>query len=72
VIILAKLPLAAVERILREAGAKRVSKEATLAFSEWMERLTKQIAKEAGEIAEHSGRKTILEEDIHLARKRMK
>ena len=69
---MAKLPLSTVERILRNAGAKRVSKEATLAFSEWMERLTKEIAKEAGEIASHSGRKTILEADIHMARKRMK
>ena len=69
---MAKLPLSTVERILRESGAKRVSREATLAFSDWMEKLTKEISKEAGEIAEHSGRKTILEADIHLVRKRMK
>ena len=69
---MAKLPLATVERILRDAGAKRVSKEATEAFAEWMEKLTKDISSEAGEIAEHSERKTILESDIHLVRKRMK
>ena len=39
-----KLPLKTVERILREAGAKRVSKSATQAFAKYLEQLTAHIA----------------------------
>ena len=69
---MARLPLATVERILRDAGAKRVSKQASDEFSLWIEKLTSDIAVEAGGLAEHSGRKTISEKDIMAVRKRMK
>lgn len=69
---MARLPLATVERILRDAGAKRVSKEASEEFAAWMEKLTSDIATEAGELARHSGRRTITERDIMAVRKRMK
>jgi histone H3/H4 len=71
-IIMAKLPLATVERILRDAGAKRVSRQAREEFSSWLEKLTSDIAIESGELAEHSGRRTITERDIMAVRKRMK
>lgn len=67
-----KLPQATVERILREAGAKRVSKKARQAFAEYMEELTKALAIEAGEFADHFGRRTITEKDAELAKKRLK
>jgi histone H3/H4 len=67
----AKLPLKTVERILRESGAKRVSRSATRAFAVYLENLTMEVAREAGELAEHSGRKTITEKDIKLARRRL-
>lgn len=69
---MARLPLATVERILRDAGAKRVSREARLAFAEYIEQLTKCIAIEAGEFADHFGRRTITEKDANLAKKRLK
>jgi DNA-binding protein len=69
---MARLPLATVERILRDAGAKRVSKQASEEFSLWIEKLTKDIASEAGDLAGHSGRRTITERDIMAVRKRMK
>ena len=69
---MAKLPLATVERIMREAGAKRVSKEATILFAEYLEKLTECLAREAGEFAEHFGRRTITEKDVELAKKRLK
>ena len=69
---MSKLPLATVERIMREAGAKRVSKEARQAFADYMEQLTKSLAIEAGEFAEHFGRRTITEKDAELAKKRLK
>ncbi len=68
---LAELPLATVERILKDAGAKRVSKKAVILFAEWMEKTIKDLAQEAGKLAEHSGRRTITEEDVLLAKKRL-
>jgi histone H3/H4 len=68
----AKLPLATVERILREAGAKRVSREASQAFADYIEQLTRALAIEAGEFADHFGRRTITEKDAELAKKRLK
>ena len=66
------LPHYTVERVLRRAGAKRVSKAAVKVFAEWMEKVTRDLATEAGKIAEHSSRKTIIEKDILLAEKRIK
>jgi DNA-binding protein len=69
---MANIPLATVERMLRDAGAKRVSKEATRAFADYIEKITQAISSEAGEFADHFGRKTITEKDANLARKRLK
>lgn len=67
----AKLPLKTIERVLRDAGAKRVARPATQEFAKYLENLTAEVSKEAGDLAEHSGRKTITEKDMNLARKRM-
>lgn len=67
-----KVPLATVERMMREAGAKRVSREATMAFAGYIEQLTRSIAIEAGEFADHFGRRTITKKDVNLAKKRLK
>ena len=69
---MARIPVATVERMMREAGAKRVSRAASVAFAEYIEQLTKSIAIEAGEFADHFGRKTITEKDVNLAKKRLK
>ena len=66
-----EIPVAAAERIIREAGAKRVSKEAALLFAEWMESIISEIARSAGEMASHAGRKTVTEEDVFLSGKRL-
>jgi histone H3/H4 len=63
------LPLASVERILRNAGAKRVSKSATKEFTKHLEELATTIAADATKLAAYSGRKTITESDILLAKK---
>ena len=69
---MARLPLATVERIMRDAGAKRVSKNARALFAEYMEKMTEAISMEAGEFADHFGRRTITEKDVELAKKRLK
>lgn len=71
IMVKASLPLKTIERVLREAGAKRVAKPATKEFAKYLEGLTAELAKEAGALAEHSGRKTISEKDVKLARKRI-
>jgi histone H3/H4 len=65
------LSLAAFERILKRAGAKRVSQSALEEFSAVMEEKLYVVAKEAAILAKHAGRKTIIADDIRLARKKI-
>ncbi|MFX0086320.1 MAG: histone [Candidatus Hodarchaeota archaeon] len=58
---------ARVEKIIREAGAQRVSSDAIDRLNEVLTEYGTGIAKYAIEIARHSGRKTIKESDIRLA-----
>ena len=67
-----ELPLKSAERILREAGAKRVSKKATREFTKYLAGVIENIAKEAAALAEHSGRRTVTESDIFMACRRRK
>ena len=66
-----RLPKAPFEKILRESGKDvRASDSAAQALAEIAEDLVKELAQDAAELARHAGRKTILEEDVRLARKR--
>lgn len=58
---------ARIERLIREAGAKRVSAGAIDRLNEVLSDYGANVAKYAVEIARHSGRKTIKESDIKLA-----
>ncbi len=58
---------ARVEKLIREAGAKRVSADAITRLNEVLTDYGMTIAKYAVEVARHSGRKTIKESDIKLA-----
>lgn len=61
------IPEAAMERVLKKAGSKRVSSEAKIALSEVLEKRAMEICDKAIKFAKHSGRKTIKGEDIKLA-----
>ena len=61
------IPYAPVERLIRSAGAKRVSETAGVALAEILEQYGLEIAEEAIKLAQHAKRKTVKAEDIKLA-----
>jgi histone H3/H4 len=61
---------ARIEKLIKNAGAKRVSADAITKMNEILSDWGKNIAKYAVEIARHSGRKTVKENDIKLASQR--
>jgi len=60
------LPLAAMERLLRDFTGLRISEGAKAALKMEMERVAEDIAEKAARVAQHAGRKTIKDEDIRL------
>ncbi|MEE9525045.1 MAG: histone family protein [Candidatus Woesearchaeota archaeon] len=64
------IPKAPVARILMNAGAKRVSAEASEAFADILHENALKIGEKAAMIAKHSGRKTVHEGDVKLAARR--
>ena len=56
-------------RILKKAGAERVSDESANELRRILEEIGGSIAKNAVEMSVHAGRKTIKPEDIRLAAK---
>lgn len=65
------LPLAAMEKVLKEGGAERVSDKSRAALKEVIEERALKIAEQATQLALHSGRKTVKGEDIKLAAKQL-
>lgn len=64
---MAVIPNAPVDRLIRNAGAARVSEAASKKMVDALEDYTMTIARRAVDIARHSGRKTVKAEDIKLA-----
>ena len=58
---------ARVEKLIRNAGAFRVSADAIDRLNEVLTNYAMDMAKYAVELARHSGRKTVKESDIKLA-----
>ncbi|HIH19120.1 TPA: histone family protein [Candidatus Micrarchaeota archaeon] len=62
------LPKAPVEKLIREAGADRVSDSAAAELAEVLEKIGLEISHRAIKYAKHAGRKTVTAADIKLAR----
>ncbi len=64
------VPLAASDRIIRNATGLRVGNDASQEMASALEEIGANLAREAGEYARHAGRKTVKASDVRLARKR--
>ena len=62
------LPLAAMEKLLKNSGAARVSDESKSALRDVLEEVGETVGKQAIRLANHAGRKTVKADDIKLAR----
>ncbi|MGD2250493.1 MAG: histone family protein [Candidatus Methanofastidiosia archaeon] len=65
-----ELPHASVDKLIRKAGAYRVSKDAADELALYLEELGTKVAEEAITFSEHAGRKTVKAEDVELAKNR--
>ena len=63
------LPLAAMEKILKQSGANRVSDKAKVGLKATIEDIAEGIATKAVNLAKHAGRVTVKASDIKLAAK---
>lgn len=64
------VPLAAADRIIRNATGLRVGNDAAQEMASVLEEIGAIISREAGDYARHAGRKTVKASDVRMARKR--
>lgn len=62
-----KIPIASIDKIIREIGAERVSINATERLEEILEEIATKVALIALQASKHAGRKTVRKEDIDFA-----
>ncbi|MHA1794119.1 MAG: histone [Promethearchaeota archaeon] len=63
------IPLAPIDRLIRDENAERVSERAKVELGDILEKLGKEIAARAAALARHANRTTIKDVDIRLAYK---
>ena len=63
------LPAAAMEKLLKKAGAARVSNDAKEKMREVLEEVADEIGQRAVRLSKHAGRKTVKSTDVYKASK---
>lgn len=66
-----EIKVAPMHKLIKRAGAERVSEESAEVLGTTLEKIGLQIAKEAIDYAEHAGRKTVKARDIEIASKKV-
>jgi histone H3/H4 len=66
---MSELPLAPIKRLIKNAGAQRVSDEAVVALGEVLEQWAEKVSIQAVALTKHAGRVTVNASDIELALK---
>ena len=61
---MSEIPKAPIARIIKEAGAERVSEDAKAELAAYVEEVARNVAKEATQVAKIAKRKTIKADDI--------
>ncbi len=68
---MSELPLTPLGRLMKNGGAERVSEDAKVELSDYLEDQASEITKLALDNAEKNGRKTLKAEDINVAYKKL-
>ena len=65
------LSVAAMHRVIKKAGAERVSESGAEELARVLEEVGLKIGKDALEFPVHSGRRTVKEKDVRIAAKKL-
>ena len=66
-----ELPVAAMHRIIKKAGAERVSESGAKELARVLEEIGLKIGKDALEFSVHAGRNTVKGKDVKIAAKKL-
>ena len=69
--IMSEIPKAPIARLIKEAGAERVSEDAKEELAAYLEEVARNVAREANNVAKVAKRKTVKADDIKLAIKNL-